>query len=81
MVACRFVPLSHNTLGCAGPAAFALFNEIVKFVANSGVVFKRSSLENATRDLCATLCRGIMRGALASVPLHARLNGHPVVNR
>ena len=31
------------------------------------------------RDLFTTLCRGITLQALATVPLSARLNGHPVV--
>ena len=33
------------------------------------------------RDLYTNLCRGVTRQALATVPLHARLNGHPVVAR
>ena len=36
--ACRFVPLSHETLGRAGPAAFALLNDIAGLAASSGVV-------------------------------------------
>ena len=35
--------------------------------------------ENAVRDLSTTLCRGITRQVLATVPLRARLNGRPVV--
>ena len=35
-------------------------------------------LENAIRNLSTTLCRGITRQLLATVPLRARLNGHPV---
>ena len=31
------------------------------------------------RDLSTTLCRGITRQVLATVPLSARLNGRPVV--
>ena len=31
------------------------------------------------RDLSTTLCRGITRQVLATVPLRARPNGHPVV--
>ena len=38
MCACRFVPLGHETFGRAGPAAFALRNEIAEFAASSGVV-------------------------------------------
>ena len=30
-------------------------------------------------DLSSTLCRGFTRQVLATVPLHACLNGHPVV--
>ena len=56
--ACRFVPLSHETFGRAGPEAFALLNEIVEFAASSGVVSKRIFLENAMRDLSTTLCEG-----------------------
>ena len=40
---------------------------------------KRLFLENAMRDLSTTLCRGITRQVLATVPLRARLNGRPVV--
>ena len=77
--ACRFVPLSHETFGRAGPAAFALLKEIAEFAAGSGVVSKRLFLENAMRDLSTTLCQGITRQVLATVPLRARLNGRPVV--
>ena len=77
--ACRFVPLSHETFGRAGSAAFALLNEIAEFAASSGVVSKRIFLENAMRDLSTTLCRGITRQVLATVPLRARLNGRRVV--
>ena len=31
------------------------------------------------RDLSTTLCQGFTRRVLATVPLRARLNGHPVV--
>ena len=75
----RFVPLSHETFGHAGPAAFALLNESAEFAAGSGVVSKQILLENAMRDLSTTLCRGITRQVLATVPLRARLNGRPVV--
>ena len=79
MGACRFVPLRHEKFGRAGPAALALRNEIAEFAGDFGAVSKRVLLENAMRDLSTTLCRGIMRQALATVPLRARLNGHPVV--
>ena len=65
--ACRFVPLSHETFGRAGPAAFALLNEIAEFVASSGVVSERIFLENAMHDLSTTLCRGITRQVLATI--------------
>ena len=54
--ACRFVPLSHETVGRARPAAFALLNEIAEFAAGSGVVSTKKILENAMRDLTTTLC-------------------------
>ena len=54
-------------------------NENAEGPASSGVVSKRALLENAMRDLSATLCRGITRQVLAAVPLRARLNGRPVV--
>ena len=76
--ACRFVPLSHETFGNAGPAAFALLNDIVKFGASSGVVYTRPVLENAMRDLSTSLCPGSTRQVLATVPLRARLNGRLV---
>ena len=68
--ACRFDPLSHETFGRAGPAVFALLNEIAEFVAGSRIVSKKKFLKNAMRDLSTTL---------ATVPLRARLNGRPVV--
>ena len=77
--ACRFVPLSHEACGRAGPTAFARLNEIAELAASSGVVSKKIFLENAMCDLSATLCRGITRQVLATVPLRARLNGRPVV--
>ena len=54
--ACRFVSLSHETFGRAGPAAVALLYEIAEFAATSGFLSKRIFLENAMRDLSATLC-------------------------
>ena len=48
--ACRFIPLSHETFGRAGPAAFALLSEVAEFAAGSGVVSKR----NSWRTPCAT---------------------------
>ena len=78
-VACRFVLLSHEMFGRAGPATFALLNEIAEFAASSGVASKRNLVEHAMRGLSTTLCRGITRQVLATVPLCARLNGHPVV--
>ena len=39
--ACRFVPLSYETFGRAGPAEFPLLNAIAEFGARSGVVSKR----------------------------------------
>ena len=36
-------------------------------------------LKNTMRDLSTTLCRGISRQVLATVPLRTPLNGHPVV--
>ena len=78
MGAYRFVPLSHETFGRAGPAAFALLNEIAEFAAGPGVVSKRIFFVNAMRDRSTTLCRGITRQVVATVPLRARLNGRPV---
>ena len=75
----RHVPLSYETFGRNGPAAFALVNKIVEFAASSGVVLKRGVLENAMRNLSTTLCQGMTRRVLATVPLHAHLNRHSVV--
>ena len=47
----RFVSLSHETFGCAGPAAFALLNEIAEFAASSGVVSKRILGEHHARHV------------------------------
>ena len=77
--ACRFVPLSHETFGRAGPASFALLTEIAGFAASSGVVSNTNFLESTMCDLSMTLCRGIMQQVLATVPLRARLNRHLVV--
>ena len=77
--ACQFDPLSHQTFGRAGPAAFALLNEISEFAASSGLCQREFFVENAMRDLSATLCRGTMWQVLVTAALRARLNGHPVV--
>ena len=77
--ACRFVPLSHETYGRACPPAFALLHELAEFSASTGAVSKKIIMENAMRDLSATLCRGIARQVLA--PLRARLDGRPVLRR
>ena len=67
-----------ETYGRAGPPAFALFHELAEFAASTGAV-SEMTLENAMRDLSTTLCRGIARQVLASVPLRARLDGRPVL--
>ena len=69
--ACRFVPLSHETYGRAGPPAFALLHELAEFAASTGVVSKKILMENAMRDL-PTTCRSIARQVLASASLRAR---------
>ena len=61
MSACRFVPLSHETYGRAGPPAFALLYDLAEFAASTGAVSKKAFVENAMRDLSTTLCRGIAR--------------------
>ena len=76
---CLLGPLSHETFGRPGPAAFGLSIKTAEFAASSGVVCKRKFLENAMRNLSTTLRRGITWLVLATVPLRARLNGHPVV--
>ena len=63
--ACRFVPLSHETYGRAGPPAFALLHELAEFAASTGAVPKKIFMKNAMRDLSTTLCRGIARQVLA----------------
>ena len=78
--ACRFVPVSHETFGRAGPAAFALLNEIAEFVARSRVLSQIFFWENAMRGLASTLRQGIARQVLDTVPLRAHLNGCPVVD-
>ena len=77
--ACRFVPLSHETYGRAGPPVFALFHELAEFAASTGAVSQKIVMENAMRDPSATLCRDIARQVLASAPLRARLDGRPVL--
>ena len=44
--ACRFVPLSHETYGRAGPPAFALLHELADFAASTGAVSKKIFMEN-----------------------------------
>ena len=77
--ACRFDPLSHETFARAGPEASAVLNETAEFAESPGVVSKRIFFENAMRNLSMTLCRGITTQVLATVPLRAHLNGHPVI--
>ena len=48
--ACRFVPLSHETYGRAGPPAFALLHELAEVAASTGAVSKNIFMENAMRD-------------------------------
>ena len=76
--ACRFVPLSHETYGRAGPPALALLHELAEFAASTGAVSKKIFMENTMRDRSTTLCCGIARQVLASVPLRACLDGRPV---
>ena len=77
--ACRFVPLSHETYGRAGPPAFALLHELAEFAASTRAVSKKIFMENAMSDLYTTLCRGIAQQVLTSAPLRARLDGRPVL--
>ena len=67
--ACRFVHLSHEMYGRAGPPAFTLLHELAEFAASTGAVFKKIFMENAMRDLSTTLCRSIVRQVLTSAPL------------
>ena len=66
--ACRFVPLSHESYGRAGPPAFELLHELAEFAASTGAVSKKIFMENAIQDLSTTLCRGIARQVLALAP-------------
>ena len=77
--ACRFVPLSQEAYGRAGPPAFTLLHELAEFAASTGEVSKKTFMENAMRDLSTTVCRGIAWQVLASAPLRARLDGRPVL--
>ena len=77
--ACRFVPLSHETYGRAGPPAFALLHELAEFASSTGAVSQEILMENTMRDLSTTLWRGIARQVLASAPLRARLDGRPIL--
>ena len=77
--ACRFVQLSHETYGRAGLEAFALLIEIAEYAAGIGSVCKKLFMENAMRDLSTTLCRGIARQGIASMPLQARMHGMEVL--
>ena len=77
--ACSFVPLSHETYGRAGPEAFALLNEIAEYAAGIGSGSKKLFTENAMRDLSTTLCRGVARQVIASMPLQARMDGRAVL--
>ena len=43
--ACRFVPLSHETYGRAGPPAFALLHELAEFAASAEAVSKKIYLK------------------------------------
>ena len=76
---CRFVPLSHETYGRAGPAAFALLHELAEFASSTGGISKKVFMEHAMCGLSTTLCRGIARQVLASAPLQARLDVRPVL--
>ena len=77
--ACRFVLLSHEMYGHAGPEAFALLNEIAEYAACIGSVSKKLFMENAMRDLSTTLCRGVARQVIASMPSQARMDGRAVL--
>ena len=79
--ACRFVPLSHETYGRAGPPAFALLHELAEFAASIGAVSKNIFMENAMRDLCRCVpaeaggVYGVVR--LSPPPQPARLLNQP----
>ena len=77
--ACTFVPLSHETYGRVGPAAFAFLNRIADVAAGSGAASRRVFLENAMRDLSTTLCRAVARQVRAAAPLQARHAGKAVL--
>ena len=73
--ACSSVPLRHETYSRAGPEAFALLNEIAECAAGIGSVSKKLFMEDAIRYLSTTLCRGVARQVIASMPLQARIDG------
>ena len=66
--ACRFVPLSHETYGRAGPPAVAHLYELSEFAASTGAVSKKIFMENSMCELSTTLFRGTARQVLASAP-------------
>jgi hypothetical protein len=73
------VPLSHETYGRIGPAAFAFLNRLADLAAGSGTASRRLFLENAMRDLSTTLCRAVARQVHAAAPLMARHAGKAVL--
>ena len=77
--ACTFVPLSHETYGRVGPAAFAFLNKVADVAAGSGALSRRVFLENAMRDLSTTMCRAVARQVRASAPVQARHTGKAVL--
>ena len=77
--ACSFVPLSHETFGRVGPAAFAFLARVAKVAAGTGAAGQRLFLENAMRDISTTLCRAVARQVCAAAPVQARFAGKAVL--
>ena len=71
--------LPGETYGRAGPEAFALLNEIAEYAAGIGSVSKKLFMENVMQYLSPTLCRGVARQVIASMPRQARMDGRAVL--
>ena len=76
---CRSVPLSHETYGRPGTPAFALLHELIESTASTAAISRNLFMQNAAREFCATLCRGITGQVLASALLRARMDVRPVL--
>lgn len=77
--ACSFMPLSRETFGQVGRAAFAFLADVAKVAADTSAVGKCFSVNNAMQDISTMLSRTVARQVCSVAVVQARFVGKDVL--